>query len=585
MQAPHFVMMVRAQLDGLFKPEELFAQGGVVVRTSLDLDWQKAAESALQRQIEALRHSEDGLGHNVNNGALVALDPDNGEILALVGSPDYFDAENGGAINMALSPRQPGSALKPLVYAVAMSPGSHLETNRVSIATSGALVENAQAAPGIWTAATMLLDAHTSFTTHEGKAYTPENYDLRQHGPVLLREALASSLNIPAVLALDHIGLQALADQAGKMGITTLNDPEQYDLSLALGGGAVRLLELTAAYGAFANGGYRINPKVIMDVSDLDGNVLYSTPPANEERVLDERVSWLISDILGDNEARQLGFGQNSILRLDRPAAVKTGTTSNFHDNWTVGYTPDLVVGVWVGNTNYEAMREVTGLSGAAPIWHDFMRTVLRGVPKQEFERPPGLVQIEVCQLSGLLPTESCPYRRYEWFIEGTQPIQSDNFYREVVVDAGNGSLADASTPLERRVTRVVLDLPAQAEPWARSQGLPLYSDLVVAGDNSSPSPLAALPLQLVSPADGSLYRLATGMPSDAQRIRLQAVGEAGLREVSFWVDGALVARLSEAPYEAWWMLQPGFHRVWVEAVRQNGERVTSPEVTFEVIG
>jgi membrane peptidoglycan carboxypeptidase len=231
-EAPHFVMMVRAELDRLFSAQEIYQHGGLVVRTTLDLDWQKLAEEAIWHHLEQLEHSEDGLGHNVNSAALVALDPSTGEILALVGSPDYFDGAHAGAINMALAPRQPGSAIKPLVYAAALDPSSP---------------------GGGWTAATMLLDVSTSFVTHEGQAYMPANYDLREHGPVLVREALASSLNIPAVLTLQHVGLENFSSLAKKLGISTLGDPHSYDLSLALGGGEVRLVELTAAYAVFAN--------------------------------------------------------------------------------------------------------------------------------------------------------------------------------------------------------------------------------------------------------------------------------------------------------------------------------------------
>ena len=202
---------------------------------------------------------------------------------------------------------------------------------------------------------------------------------------------------------------------------------------------------------------------------------------------MDERVAWLISDILSDNDARRLGFGATACLRLDRPAAVKTGTTSNFHDNWTVGYTPDLVVGVWSGNTNYEPMREVNGLSGAAPIWHQFMRTVLAGAADPCLCPTAGLTQVEICALSGMLPGEACPYRRLEWFIQGTQPKQVDSLYRQVTVDGLTGRLADENTPPERRLSRVVLDLPPEAEAWAQSQGLQLYSDFVVQHGKSRP--------------------------------------------------------------------------------------------------
>jgi membrane carboxypeptidase/penicillin-binding protein PbpC len=442
----------------------------------------------------------------------------------------------------------------------------------------------------------MLLDVRRSFLTADGKAYTPANYDLREHGPVLVRTALASSLNIPAVLTLDHVGLQSLFSFATKLGISTLSDPKGYDLSLALGGGAVRLIELTAAYGAFANGGYRVEPYAVQEVRNLQGDLLYTASGTVQQRVLDERVAWLISDILSDNDARRLGFGANSLLRLDRPAAVKTGTTSNFHDNWTVGYTPDLVVGVWSGNTNYEPMREVNGLSGAAPIWHQFMRTVLAEQPIQEFVRPQGLTQLEICALSGMLPGEACPYRRKEWFIQGTQPSQVDSLYRQVTLDKLTGWLADENTPPEQRLRQVVLDLPPEAEPWAQSQGFWLYNDLVqnrqvtttgAPGANLTlPIPgLEAFGLEISSPAAGSIFHLSTEFASDAQRIPLQAVGQQpGLSEVTFWVDGVQVARLESAPYQTWWTLTPGEHRVWAEALTPQGEKLASPVVVFMVI-
>ncbi|HKZ54641.1 MAG TPA: transglycosylase domain-containing protein [Anaerolineales bacterium] len=580
MQAPHFVMMVRAQLDELFTPDELEQGGGLVVRTTLDLDWQGHAERAVQRQLERLRRSEDGLGHNVNSAALVALDPHDGQILALVGSPDYFDAAHGGAINMALAPRQPGSALKPILYAAALDPAQ-------------------TSAP--WTAATMLLDVSTAFQTQDGKAYTPANYDLIEHGPVLVREALASSLNIPAVITLDHVGLERLFELTANLGITTLDDPQSYDLSLALGGGAVRLIELTAAYGAFANGGDRVDPLSVLEVTDLQGETLYTASPPSPRSVLDERLAWLISDILSDDDARRVGFGANSVLRLDRPAAVKTGTTSNFHDNWTVGYTPDLVVGVWVGNTDYQPMREVSGLTGAAPIWHQFVRAVLTGRPPREFVQPEGFLRMEICALSGLLPSRSspetasgvqrqealpptaeCPYRRWEWFIDGTQPAQPDIFYRRVPIDVATGLLADAATPLDRIREQVVLDLPPQARPWARAQGLTLLSDLQAAAGVAGDAQPAA-PLRLVSPAQGSVYVLTPGFESDAQRVRLEAVGESGLRPVTLWLDGELLATFDRSPYQTWWSLAPGEHQAWAEGTRQDGTRTVSERVSFRV--
>jgi len=566
-QAPHFVMMVRAALDSMFTPDQIYEHGGLVVRTTLNLDWQGHAERAIERQLAALQTGEGGLGHNVNNAALVALDPHSNQILALVGSPDYFDALHGGAINMTIAPRQPGSALKPVLYAAALDPSRSPQEGRP---------------PAPWTAATMLLDVSTSFVTQDGKAYTPANYDRHENGPVLVREALASSLNIPAVITLDHVGMTGLFEQATELGITTLQDPQRYDLSLALGGGAVRLIELTTGYAAFANGGYRVTPESILEVSDLGGNLLYTAPSVSNKRVLDERVAWLISDILSDNDARMIGFGPNSTLRIDRPAAVKTGTTSNFHDNWTVGYTPDLAVGVWVGNTNYEPMREVNGLTGAAPIWHQFIRTVLTGSPPQPFNRPQDMVQEEVCFLSGLLPTPACPYRRWEWFIEGTQPTQADTFYRQVQIDTATGLLADSDTPPERRHTTTVLDLPTAAQTWARAEGLTLWSDLQATSGVKASLDSTAL-LRLTSPTQGSVYRLSPSMDADAQRITLEVVAEPHLSQISLWMDGVLLRSFEDGPYRLWWPLAEGRHEVWAAGHSEDGDLVLSERVVFIV--
>lgn len=577
MEAPHFVMMARAEVDRLLGEEKLAIDGGVTVRTSLDLELQKLAEAAVERHLAEMERSDDGQGHNINNAALVALDPQTGEILALVGSPDYFDAEHGGAINMALAPRQPGSALKPLIFAAAFEP---------------------ETLGGGWTAATMLMDVRTSFVTHDGKAYTPANYDLREHGPVLAREALASSLNIPAVKALEHVGLERFFRFADRLGISTLGDVDDYDLSLALGGGMVRLLDLTAAYAALANTGFYTTPQVVLEVRSTAGEVIYTLPEAERVRVIDGRVAWLISDILSDPDARRLGFGANSLLRIDRPAAVKTGTTSNFHDNWTIGYTPDLVVGVWSGNSSYEAMRAVNGLSGAAPIWHQFIRKALSGRPVQTFARPPGMEQVEICSLSGRLPTSACPYLRLEWFIPGTAPDTEDTLYRAVIVDRSSGRLADAATPPELRREQVVLDLPPEAHTWARLQKLPLYADLLDASPAAQPvivqgaeerptaAPSAGLTetVQLVSPASGSQYRISNRMDAEYQRILLEAVGAGDLQAVRVWVDGALAASLNDAPYRTWWQLQPGEHHVWAEATLAGGRTIISPVITFDVI-
>ena len=562
MEAPHFVLLVQGEYDNLLQGMAMRNPRGLIVRTTLDLDWQNHAVSIIKKQLDLLNHPTDGsLSHNVNNAALVALDPATGEILALVGNPDYADTAHSGALNMAVAPCQPGSALKPLIYAAAFDPIQ----------------------PQPWTAATMILDVRTAFLTHDGMPYIPVNYDRQEHGPVSARQALASSLNIPAVITLDRVSLEKAINFARSVGLTTLLDPEEADLSLALGGGAVRLLDLTTAYGVFANQGNKVTPVSILDITDIDGNLLYTPERSVQPQVMDERVALLISDILSDDYARSIGFGLHSALNLDRPAAAKTGTTTNFHDNWTIGYTPNLVVGVWVGNANYQSMRDVTGLTGAGPIWHQFMRTVLQGSPELPFQRPEGMVQVEVCALSGLLPTPDCPFTRLEWFIQGTEPIHPDNLYRTVKIDSLTGQLAGSFTPLERTTQRLVLDLPLQAQSWAHRQGITLLSELnqsavaIVASSDSRND------FHLASPNPNSTYRITADTPLEIQRIRLAVIGVPGISQVTFLMDGIPLETISNPPFDTWWVLSPGEHRVWAEAITVDGSQLTSPVVYFFV--
>jgi penicillin-binding protein 1C len=532
-EAPHFIWMIKDQLDELYSSGTLNLKQSLVVRTTLDLNMQHLAEEIVKRRIASFKPKEGEINRNVNNAALVVIDPTTGEILTLVGSADYFDASIYGALNMATSKRQSGSAFKPIIYAAALDPTRTLP----------------------WTAATSILDVSTTFVTKDIQPYKPVNYDGREHGYVSVREALASSLNVPAVLTLQNVGIENVIALANKLGIHSLNEPQQYDLSLALGGGEMSLLELSTAYSAFANDGKYIGHTSILDIQNADGNLLY-TPKKNPAlQIIDPRVAWLISNILSDDRARSIGFGINSVLKIDRTTAVKTGTTTNFHDNWTVGYTPDLLVGVWVGNSNYQAMHEVTGLTGAAPIWAETMRSILQGHPDKNFTQPTGLTQIEVCDLSGLLPTETCPHKKTEWFITGTQPTTFDSFYKRS--SAGN----------------IVLDLPVEAQDWARSQGLPLINDSnTISG------------LTLTSPTDNTTYRIAPDLDLSAQQLEISTLTNPNMTQVTFYVDGVVLKTVTTSPYQTWWTLSLGDHQFWAEGVAASGEVVKSNVVTISVV-
>ena len=562
LEAPHFIWIIKDQIDRLMFSGALHPNQSLVVRTTLDLDVQHLAESVLKRRIGEFKAEDGAISHNVNNAALVALDPKNGEILALVGSADFFDESIHGALDMAITPRQTGSAFKPFIYALALDPSR----------------------PNAWTAATPIIDVSTTFTIRDGTPYTPLNYDEREHGLVSVRQSLGSSLNIPAVKTLQEVGTENALDLAKRLGITSLERANQYDLSLALGGGQVSLLELSTAYATLANNGYYTGHTSLWDIHDADGNLLYAEDKKPPLQILDPRLTWLISDILSDNSARSIGFGADSTLKLDRTAAVKTGTTTNFHDNWTIGYTPDLLVGVWVGNSGYEAMHNVTGLTGAAPIWHEVMRGLLQGRPDHPFARPDGLTQVEVCDISGLLPSPLCQHTHTEWFIAGTEPTQTDTTYQQIWIDTLTNSLADDSTPAERRQPITYLNLPTEAQAWAHEQGLPLLTDYSLANlELGSSLPKSEDQLILLSPHPNTVYRIDPNFDSAAQQLKIEVAVGQGISQVELWVDGTLLTTLSSPPYQAWWTLSAGEHRFWAEGVNANGERVKSEMVTITV--
>jgi membrane peptidoglycan carboxypeptidase len=416
------------------------------------------------------------------------------------------------------------------------------------------------------------------------------------------------------VKALQYVGVEALVELAGRMGIPWADDTgywglaidgpkvtkeqsntpypipntsaARFGLALTLGGGEVRLLDLTAAYAAFANGGQRVTPFGISRVETLDGEgIRYSvlgnaqSPIPNAQYPLDPRVAYLITDILADNIARIPSFGEQSALRIGRPAAAKTGTTTDWRDNWTMGYTPDLATGVWVGNADNAAMLDVSGITGAGPIWHDFMTSALRDTPPRPFPRPNGLARVEVCADSGLLPSSivSCPHRRYEWFIAGTEPTQVDNMRRRIAVDVRSGELADALTPPEFVVVETVWALPEEYSEWAREQGIsqPIMDDRPrTGGPNASAVTGHPSSVTLASPDPNRVYRLDPGLPASAQRapitaqVRGELAGDGA--PVTLLLDGAIFAQVRGPDYTAWWPLAPGRH-VWQAVATQIG--------------
>lgn len=355
--APHFVMYVRSQLVEEYG-QKTVEQGGLSVITTLDFDKQTAAEEEVAKGVE-----ERGERYGFSNAALISLDPKSGEILAMVGSKDFFDNENDGQVNVTLRPRQPGSSFKPIVYAAGFARG--------------------------YLPSTTLWDVNTVFKT-DARDYAPKNYNLSEKGPVSIRQALAGSLNIPAVKMLYLVGVGRALDFAEQLGYTTLGDRSRFGLSLVLGGAEVKPIEHASAFGVFANDGKKVPTVSILKVTGPDGKVLQEAQKPEGEQVIEPQIARLINDILSDNGARAFVFGsQNSLTLPNRPVAAKTGTTNDFHDAWVAGYTPSIVSVVWVGNNdNTEMKRGADGSIVAGPIWQNYMKRATEGMPVEAFQKP-----------------------------------------------------------------------------------------------------------------------------------------------------------------------------------------------------
>ncbi|HRY60507.1 MAG TPA: penicillin-binding protein [Patescibacteria group bacterium] len=460
--APHFVMYVKEQLAEKYGEDRLNL-GGLTVTTSLDLDKQKIAEDILTKDIPNLKSG------GASNAALVSMDPKTGEILAMAGSVNYFDTENDGNVNVALRPRQPGSSLKPIIYTLAFTQG--------------------------YSPSTMLMDVETDF----GQGYKPKNYDGAFRGPVSIRKSLGNSLNIPAVKTLALVGIKNATDFAQKLGIASLNDPNRYGLSLVLGGGEVKLLESTTAYSVLANQGIKHDPHPILKIVDSNGKTLEEYKPDEDkgERVVDENATYLTTNILSDDSARAEVFGMGGILTLPgRPVAAKTGTTDEYRDAWTLGYTPSVVTGVWVGNNDNKEMSHASGAMIAAPIWNSYMKAVLANTPVEKFAVPSDIIHANVDALTGLLPIDTGAVSgdsatklptKDEVFWKKFPVKNTDNVHKFVKVVKGEDKLAAKDCPEGMTENKAYLEFHSEM-PDNPNWENPVVAWAKAAGYNNMPS-------------------------------------------------------------------------------------------------
>jgi penicillin-binding protein 1C len=543
-RAPHFTQWRLQSLPDGARSTEL--------RTTLDRDLQQTVASIVRGHVTQLTD------RSVTNAAAVVLNNRTGEVLAYVGSADFWDARASGQNDGVRMRRQPGSALKPFTYAAALS------TRRT-------------------TPASILADIPLQ-VLEAGGAFSPENYDHRYHGPVPLREALASSYNVPAVRMARALGPETLLRTLRNAGFASLDQPAtHYGVGLTLGNGEVQLIELARAYAGLARGGSLPPLRTEQWRLTTAGDTI-RTPPSETSHSNDisPQVAYLITSILQDPEARAPAFGRGSPLELPFPVAVKTGTSKDYRDNWTVGYTPQHTVAVWAGNFDGSPMRWVSGVSGAGPIFQSIMRALGSG---GKFGRPAGIETAAICPASGQRPGAHCPAPRREVFLTGTIPMDTCTVHRHVRIDTRSGLLASDKTPDRFAQEKLFTVHPERFHPWMREHNIPLPPQVMHAAAPRAASDTDATitdRLQIQYPDDGTTYRLDPVLRATHQQIHLRGVAASMLQDVHWTVDGT---RLDADYRDATWRLQPGTHTLILHAVRPDGHPVQSRPVQIRVVG
>jgi membrane peptidoglycan carboxypeptidase len=547
--APHFVFYVKELLAQKYG-EARVEGGGLIVTTTLDLAVQELAERIVKEEVAKAKNLD------VGNGSLVVLDPKNGQILAMVGSKDYFaDPEPEGCVsgatgpgscvfdpnlNVALALRQPGSSIKPITYATLLTKG--------------------------YTASFPFMDVPTTFENMAGqKVYKVVNYDGTFRGPMSLRKALGNSLNVPAVKALKLAGITNMVEQAKKMGITSFSRAEGYGLALTLGGGETKLLEMTGAFSVFPAKGMFRQPEAVLEVRDAGGGMLYKWADTGGTRALSEDVAFLVSDILSDDGARSEAFGFGSLLAIPgHEVAVKTGTTDDKRDNYAIGFTPYVVAGAWVGNNNNDKMNPYlsSGITGATPIYNRFMKEYIKlyyGVdtkkPLEKFEPPKTVKKVEIDKLTGMLPYGDGE-KRQEWFVAGTEPTAVSDWYQKLEVCKVDGKIAnqsckDAEKTREKSYIKIKAELPEwqdEVDKWVSERYggddtyFPPTTNSKLSFDSDGNSSGDKISADIVGFTDGQVVPLEF-------RLKVDAWSEDDISQVSIYVNDTKVTDDKSFPY------------------------------------
>jgi penicillin-binding protein 1C len=551
--APHLVQALLAG-DVRLWPPDLAAAGGASgaqhVETTIDGDLQREIEAAARVEVAAL------LEKHATSAAVVVLDNESGEVRAYLGSPDFGDDAHGGQNDGVRARRQPGSTLKPFVYGLAME--------RLG-----------------WTPATVLPDVELHLTLDAG-TYAPNNYDQRFHGPVRLREALASSLNVPAVWTAEELGVAAVLERLRNVGLTSLAaDEDRYGPAIALGDGEVSLLELANAYATLARGGVWKPVQAVRRV--VRAGVSADASRAQERRTMDAAVAELLADVLSDAGARAAAFGERSVLDLPFDVAAKTGTSKGSRDNWTVGFTREVTVGVWVGNFDGSAMRGTSGITGAAPLFREAMTAAMRGRSPRPLrlaprgDRDARLVQVEVCPLSGARPGHECPHTVREWMsAEARDSLPTCSVHERVRVDTRNGLRAGPDCPSAFVEERLFERHAGPFRAWAQAAGRATPPESI---SPLCPGPPArvrtATQARIGWPNDGASFVLDPERPRSEQALFVRMEAASGVDRIALLVDGRATADVG-APFVVRWPLSPGEH---VLAARAAGGEAGAPVI------
>lgn len=552
-KAPHFVFYVQDQLEEMFG-SEMVEQGGLQVTTTLDLPFQNEAQNIVAEEIAKVQD------FNITNGAAMAMDPRNGEILAMVGSKNYFADDIPGKFNVAVDGlRQPGSSIKPVTYVTGLKQGM--------------------------TPATMFVDSFTNFAPNDSsQPYQPRNYDGNFRGPMSLRRALAESNNVVAVKTLATVGVENMLATAYDMGFKTLEPTREnlnrFGLAVTLGGAEVHLIDSVTAYSAFANGGTTVEPVSILEVKNSQGNVLYQHRNVPGKRVLTEEETFLINSILSDDQARSGAFGTGSQLNVEnRPIAVKTGTTNDQKDNWTLGWSRSTMVGVWVGNNDNSSMTRVaSGVTGASPIWRRItLAAIASGRTTDPWEVPEGVEQVAVDQISGYPEHDGFPSRQ-EWVVKGSLPTTPDPIHSKVQVCKGRSGLASAADIERGDYEEKTFITLRESDPISQDgknrwqEGI----DAWIGGQGNRD--------QYQAPTDycdgARELRVEIQDPNDKEKINGEEVkisvrtfSDKRVEKVEIWVNDSRRETLTDRPYETTLRLSKGRYRIKAIAFVEGGEK------------